>query len=139
MGLLNEFKEFAVKGNMVDLAVGIIIGGAFGKVVSSLVSDILMPPLGYLIGGINFTDIKVHLKTPIVQGFGTTLPEGVTINVGNFIQSLVDFVIIAFAVFIMVKAINRMHKRAEEVPAAPPPPTQQEELLAEIRDLLKKK
>ena len=139
MGMLKEFKEFAVKGNMVDLAVGIIIGGAFGKVVSSLVSDVLMPPLGYLIGGINFTDIKIHLKTPVLQGLGGTLPEGVTINVGNFIQSLVDFTIIAFAVFIMVKAINSMHKKAEEAPAAPAPPTKQEELLAEIRDLLKKK
>lgn len=139
MGMLKEFKEFAVKGNMVDLAVGIIIGGAFGKVVSSLVSDILMPPLGYLIGGINFTDIKIHLKTPTLQGFGNALPPSVTINVGNFIQSLVDFTIMAFAVFLMVKVISRLQRKATEAPASPPAPTKQEELLAEIRDLLKKK
>lgn len=134
--MLKEFKDFAVKGNMVDLAVGIIIGGAFGKVVSSLVSDILMPPLGYLIGGINFTDIKIHLKAPALTGKDIT---EVTINIGNFIQSLVDFTIIAFAVFLMVKAINAMHRKAEEAPAPPAPPTKQEELLGEIRDLLKNK
>jgi large conductance mechanosensitive channel len=135
MGMLKEFKEFAVKGNMVDLAVGIIIGGAFGKVVSSLVSDILMPPLGYLIGGINFTDIKIQLKAPALALMGKDAAE-VTINVGNFIQSLVDFTIIAFAVFLMVKAINTMHKKAEAAPAAP---TKDQELLMEIRDLLKKR
>ena len=133
MGILKEFKEFAVKGNMVDLAVGIIIGGAFGKVVSSLVSDILMPPLGYLIGGINFTDIKIHLKAPALALSGKGMDE-VTINVGNFIQSLVDFTIIAFAVFLLVKGINHLNRKAAEAPA----PTRQEELLGEIRDLLKK-
>ncbi len=138
MGMMQEFKEFAVKGNMVDLAVGIIIGGAFGKVVSSIVSDILMPPLGYLIGGINFTDIKIHLKAPAIDLAGRAAQE-VTINIGNFIQSLVDFTIIAFAVFLMVKAINQMHKKQAEAPAAPPAPTPQEVLLTEIRDLLKKK
>ena len=136
MGMWKEFKEFAVKGNMVDLAVGIIIGGAFGKVVSSIVSDILMPPLGYLIGGINFTDIKVHLQAPALAGKAA---QEVTINIGNFIQSLVDFTIIAFAVFLLVKGINRLQKKAAEAPAAPAPPTKQEELLTEIRDLLKKK
>lgn len=133
MGMLKEFREFAVKGSMVDLAVGIIIGGAFGKVVSSLVSDILMPPLGYLIGGINFTDIKIHLKAPALDLAGKGMAE-VTINVGNFLQSLVDFTIIAFAVFLLVKAINAMHRKAQEAPK----PTKQEELLADIRDLLKK-
>ncbi len=136
MSMLKEFKEFAVKGNMVDMAVAVIIGGAFGKVVSSIVSDLLMPPLGYLIGGINFTDIKIHLKAPAMMGKDAA---EVTINIGNFIQSLVDFTIIAFAVFLMVKAINSLHKKAEAVPAPPAPPTKQEELLAEIRDLLKKK
>ncbi len=136
MGLMKEFKEFAVKGNMVDLAVGIIIGGAFGKVVSSIVADVLMPPLGYLIGGINFTDIKIHLKAPALDLAGKAAQE-VTINIGNFIQSLIDFTIIAFAVFLMVKAINTLHRKAEAaVPAAPP---KQEVLLEEIRDLLKKK
>jgi large conductance mechanosensitive channel len=138
MGMLKEFKEFAVKGNMVDLAVGIIIGGAFGKVVSSIVSDILMPPLGFLIGGINFTDIKIHLKAPAIELAGRAAQE-VTINIGNFLQNLVDFTIIAFAVFLVVKVINTLHRKAEEVPAPPPPPTRQEELLSEIRDLLKKK
>src|SRR5208337_2652669 len=109
MGMLKEFKEFAVKGNMVDLAVGIIIGGAFGKVVSSIVSDVLMPPLGYLIGGINFTDIKIHLKAPAIDLAGKAAQE-VTINIGNFIQSLVDFGIVAFAVFLLVKGINRLHR-----------------------------
>ena len=136
MGIIKEFKEFAVKGNMVDMAVGIIIGGAFGKVVSSIVSDLLMPPLGFLIGGINFTDIKIHLMTPALAGKAA---QEVTINLGSFLQSLVDFTIIAFAVFLMVKAINTLHRKAETAPTAPPPPTKDQELLAEIRDLLKKK
>lgn len=138
MGMWKEFREFAVKGNMVDLAVGIIIGGAFGKVVSSIVSDVLMPPLGYLIGGINFTDIKIHLKAPAIDMAGKAAQE-VTINIGNFIQAMVDFTIISFAVFLMVKGINRLQRKAAEAPAAPAPPTKQEELLGEIRDLLKKK
>ncbi len=138
MGMLKEFKEFAVKGNMVDLAVGIIIGGAFGKVVSSIVSDVLMPPLGYLIGGINFTDIKIHLKAPAIDLAGKAAQE-VTINIGNFMQSLVDFTIVAFAVFLMLKGINKLHRKEAEAPAPPPPPTKEEELLTEIRDLLKKK
>ena len=136
MSIIKEFKEFAVKGNMVDLAVGIIIGGAFGKVVSSIVADVLMPPLGYLIGGINFTDNKIHLKPPI--DLSGKLAQEVTINIGNFIQSLVDFTIVAFAVFLMVKAINSLKKKEADAPAAPPAPTKQEELLCEIRDLLKK-
>jgi large conductance mechanosensitive channel len=134
MSIIKEFKEFAVKGNMVDLAVGIIIGGAFGKVVTSIVSDLLMPPLGYLIGGINFTDIKIQLKAQVLSAAGKTIQE-VDINVGNFIQSLVDFGIIAFAVFLIVKGINHMNRKAEEASA---PPTKQEELLMVIRDLLKK-
>ena len=139
MGMLKEFKEFAVKGNMVDLAVGIIIGGAFGKVVSSLVSDVLMPPLGLLIGGFNFTDIKIQLKEAVLDATGKIIHAPVTLNVGNFIQSLVDFTIVAFAVFLLVKAINSLHRKAKEAPAPPPPPTKQEELLGEIRDLLKQK
>jgi large conductance mechanosensitive channel len=135
MGMIKEFKEFAVKGNMVDLAVGIIIGGAFGKVVSSVVADLLMPPLGYLIGGINFTDIKIQLKAPVLNlATGRTTQE-VTINIGNFIQSLVDFGIIAFVVFLLVKGINRMQRKEAEIPV----PTKDQELLTEIRDLLKKK
>jgi large conductance mechanosensitive channel len=136
MGLIKELKEFAIKGNMIDLAVGIIIGGAFGKVVSSLVSDVFMPPLGLIIGGINFTDIKIKLKDAMMDGSGKTIHDAVTLNLGNFIQSLVDFGIIAFSVFIIVKVINTMNRKVAEAPA---PPTKQEELLAEIRDLLKKK
>jgi large conductance mechanosensitive channel len=119
---------------MVDLAVGVIIGGAFGKVVTSIVSDLLMPPLGYLIGGINFTDIKIHLKAPALAMSG--IVQEVTINIGNFIQSMVDFAIIAFAVFLVVKAINTLHRKVDTAPTAP---TKQEELLTEIRDLLKRK
>lgn len=138
MGMVKEFKEFAVKGNMMDLAVGIIIGGAFGKVVSSIVADVLMPPLGLLIGGLNFTDIKISLKDTVTDAAGKIHPA-VTLNIGNFIQSLVDSGIIAFAVFLLVKGINRMNRKAAEEPPVPAPPTQQEVLLAEIRDLLKKK
>jgi large conductance mechanosensitive channel len=130
---LKEFKEFAIKGNVVDLSVGIIIGGAFGKVVSSLVADILMPPLGYLIGGINFTDIKIRLKAPALDLVSPA--REVTINTGNFIQSLVDFTIVAFATFLMVQAINQMNRKKAEEPIAP---TKDQELLIEIRDLLKK-
>jgi large conductance mechanosensitive channel len=136
MSVIKEFKEFAVKGNVIDLAVGIIIGGAFGKVVSSIVADILMPPLGLLIGGINFTDIKLTLKDAVIDEAGKT-HQAVTINIGNFIQSLFDFTIIAFAVFLLMKAINAMNRKAEAA-AVPPEPTKQEELLTEIRDLLKK-
>jgi large conductance mechanosensitive channel len=139
MGMMKEFKEFAMKGNMIDLAVGIIIGGAFGKVVSSIVADVLMPPLGYLIGGINFTDIKIHLKAPAINLAGKELQE-VTINIGNFLQSLVDFTIVAFAVFLMIKGINALNRRAaaSNEPPPPAPPTKEEILLTEIRDLLKK-
>jgi large conductance mechanosensitive channel len=137
MSIVKEFREFAVKGNMMDLAVGIIIGGAFGKVVSSIVADVLMPPLGLLIGGLNFTDIKINLKEAMVDAAGKAHPA-VTLNLGNFIQSLVDFGIIAFAVFLLVKGINRMNRKAAEEPPVPAAPTKQEELLAEIRDLLKK-
>ncbi|MEW6426686.1 MAG: large-conductance mechanosensitive channel protein MscL [Thermodesulfobacteriota bacterium] len=134
MRVLQEFKEFAVKGNVVDMAVGIIIGGAFGKIVSSFVGDVIMPPLGLLIGGVDFTDLALKLK----EAAGET--PAVTLAYGKFIQNVVDFTIIAFAIFIMVKAINTL-KRKEEAPApapaAPPPPSREEVLLGEIRDLLK--
>jgi large conductance mechanosensitive channel len=136
MGLIKEFKEFASKGSVVDLAVGIIIGGAFGKIVSSLVSDIIMPPIGYIIGGLNFTDLKFTLLDGYVNNFGKVIPA-VTINIGNFIQTFIDFVIIAFALFLIIKGINKM-KRKQEKPAAPPEPSKSESLLTEIRDLLKK-
>ena len=133
MGMVSEFKEFAMKGNVVDMAVGIIIGAAFGKIVSSFVNDILMPPLGLAMGGVNFTDLNVVLKDAVGE------VEAVTINYGAFIQTIIDFLIIAFAIFIGIKAMNSMQKaREEEEEAAPPEPSAEEKLLTEIRDLLKK-
>jgi large conductance mechanosensitive channel len=137
MKLVDEFKAFAMKGNVVDMAVGIIIGAAFGKIVSSVVSDIIMPPLGLLIGGVNFTDLKVIMKA------ATDANPAVTWNYGNFLQVTFDFLIVAFAVFMLIKAINTANTKKKEAaapatPPAPPVPTQQEVLLSEIRDLLKK-
>ncbi len=134
-GLLSEFKNFAVKGNMIDMAVGIIIGAAFGKIVSSLVSDIIMPPIGLLVGGVNFTDLTLTLKEAVGD------VPAVTWNYGNFIQVIIDFLIVAWAVFMFVKAISLAKKKEEvaETPAPEPPaPGKEEILLTEIRDLLKK-
>ena len=136
--MMQEFKEFASKGNVVDLAVGIIIGGAFGKIVSSLVSDILMPPIGWLVGGLNFSDLKIEMKAPMIDSSGDLITRVVTINYGAFIQTTVDFIIIAFAVFMVVKLVNSMKRKQEET-AEPPKPSNQELLLMEIRDLLKNK
>jgi len=132
MKLLDEFKTFAMKGNVTDMAVGIIIGAAFGKIVSSMVGDIIMPPLGLLIGGVNFTELKVILKA------ATETNPAVTWNYGNFLQVTFDFLIVAFAVFMVIKAINASKKKEEAAPPAPPAPSKQEVLLSEIRDLLKK-
>jgi large conductance mechanosensitive channel len=132
MKLVDEFKAFAMKGNVVDMAVGIIIGAAFGKIVSSVVSDIIMPPLGLLIGGVNFTDLKLVLKV------ATDTHPAVTWNYGNFLQVTFDFLIVAFAVFMVIKAINAAKKKEEAAPTAPPAPSKEEVLLSEIRDLLKK-
>lgn len=137
---INEFKQFAVKGNAVDMAVGVIIGGAFGKIVSSIVEDIIMPPIGWIIGGVNFSDLKVTLPAMDVAGLEKLEPA--TINYGNFLQTTLDFIIIAFCVFLMVKGINRLAKKKAEEPAAPPAPpapSAEEKLLTEIRDLLKDK
>jgi len=128
MSVVKEFKDFAMKGNVVDLAVGIIIGGAFGKIVSSLVGDVLMPPLGLLIGGVDFRELVITLKS--------TPP--VLLRYGSFIQSIVDFTLIALAVFMLIKGINALKKSRDVVPIAPPKPPPQEVLLTEIRDLLKK-
>jgi len=137
--MLKEFKEFAMKGNVVDMAVGIIIGAAFGKIIASLVSDVIMPPIGVLIGGLSFTDIKIMMKDAVTDpATGKVIKEAVAIKIGNFIQTLVDFTIIAFAIFMMVKGMNKISKKKEEAPAPPPVPTKEQELLAEIRDLLKK-
>jgi large conductance mechanosensitive channel len=137
MSLMKEFKQFAMKGNVVDLAVGIIIGAAFGKIVSSVVNDIIMPPIGALIGGVDFTDLRLTLKAASVDDAGKAV-SAVTLNYGNFVQTTIDFLIIAFAVFMIIKAINRMKKKEEAAPSAPPKPSNEEVLLTEIRDLLKK-
>ncbi len=134
MAIVKEFKEFAMRGNVVDLAVGVIIGAAFGKIVTSLVNDIIMPPIGYLTGGIDFKNLTVLIK----KGDPTKKIADVTINYGNFINTLIEFLIIAFCIFMIVKAINSL-KRPEEIPpTAPPEPTREEVLLTEIRDLLAK-
>jgi large conductance mechanosensitive channel len=129
--MMSEFKAFAMRGNVVDMAVGIIIGGAFGKIVSSFVKDVIMPPIGLAVGGVNFSDLAVTLK----QASGDI--AAVTLNYGAFLQTVFDFLIIAFAIFMAIKAMNSMRKKEEEKPAAPPAPTKEEVLLTEIRDLLK--
>jgi large conductance mechanosensitive channel len=131
MSLIAEFKQFAMRGNVVDMAIGIIIGGAFGKIVSSFVGDVMMPPLGILIGGVDFTDLSVTLAA------ATESAPAVVLGYGKFIQTIIDFTIIAFAIFLLIKAMNRMQKKEEAKPAEPPPPPAQEVLLREIRDLLK--
>ena len=131
MSVLIELKEFMMRGNVVDMAVGVIVGGAFGKIVSSLVSDIIMPPIGVVLGGVNFSDLKVTLKEAVGDA------AAVTINYGSFVQTVFDFVIIASAIFFAIKGINMLQKKKEEAPAAPPAPTKEETLLTEIRDLLK--
>jgi large conductance mechanosensitive channel len=140
--MLKEFKEFALKGNVLDMAVGIIIGAAFGTIVQSLVRDIIMPPIGLALGGVDFTDLFITLRQGTVGGPYTTLAEAqeagaVTINYGVFVNGVISFVIIAFAVFMLVKAFNKL-KRADEIaPVAPPPPSAEVTLLTEIRDALK--
>jgi large conductance mechanosensitive channel len=131
MSIISEFKAFAMRGNVVDMAVGVVIGGAFGKIVTSFVSDVLMPPIGVLIGGVDFSGIKLTLK----QAVGDA--AAVTLNVGSFIQAIVDFTIIAFAIFLVVKGMNAMKKPGP--PAAPPEPPADVKLLTEIRDLLSRR
>ncbi|QTF06910.1 large-conductance mechanosensitive channel protein MscL [Brenneria izadpanahii] len=132
MSIIKEFREFAMRGNVVDLAVGVIIGAAFGKIVSSLVSDIIMPPLGLLIGGVDFKQFSLVLRA--AQG---DVPA-VVMHYGVFIQNIFDFVIVAFAIFIAIKLMNKLRRKQEDAPAAPPKPSAEEKLLTEIRDLLKK-
>ena len=144
MGFLKEFKEFAVKGNVMDMAVGVIIGGAFGKIVTSVVNDIIMPPVGLLVGGVDFSDMKLTLKQAVLDAAGAVVTPAVTWNYGAFVQQVVDFTILAFCVFLMVKLMNRLTKKPAPAPAPapapePPKPSNEEVLLAEIRDLLKEK
>ena len=134
---IEEFKQFAMRGNVLDMAVGVIIGGAFGKIVSSLVDDIIMPPVGWLIGGVNFSDLKVTLPSVNVAGEEF---KAATINYGNFLQTCLDFLIVAFCIFLLIKMVNRFTaKKKEEAPKPAPEPSNEEKLLAEIRDLLKNK
>ena len=141
MPILKEFKDFAMRGNVIDMAVGVVIGGAFGKIVSSLVADIVMPPIGLLVGGVNFADLTVILRPEeIVDG---VQQAAVTLNYGSFLQTTFDFLIIAFAIFFFVRTINRLtlkNKEAEAVAVeTPPAPSKEETLLTEIRDILKEK
>jgi len=136
MGMISEFRQFAMRGNVVDLAVGVIIGSAFGKIVSSFVADVLMPPIGALLGGTDFTGFKIILKDKIVEG-DKIVKQAVTLNYGNFIQVTIDFLIIAFSIFMMIKLINSMNKKNLPPPPPPAEPTNEEKLLIEIRDLLK--
>jgi large conductance mechanosensitive channel len=137
MGFVQEFKQFAMKGNVVDMAVGIIIGAAFGKIVSSFVADVVMPPIGMIVGGMDFSDLKMTLKdATTVDGAEVA---AVTVNYGAFANVVIDFVIVAFAIFIVIKAMNTLKKKEEIAPSAPPPPSKEEVLLGEIRDLLKKR
>ncbi len=133
MKLVQEFKQFAMRGNVMDMAVGIIIGAAFGKIVSSFVADVLMPPLGLLIGGVDFSNLAIVMK----QAVGDT--PAVTLGYGKFIQTVVDFLIIAFAIFLVIKGMNSLNRKKEAAPAPPPAPPKQEVLLTEIRDLLKER
>ena len=138
--MFKEFKEFALRGNVIDMAVGIIIGAAFSTIVKSLVSDIIMPPIGVLVGGIDFSDLFLVVKEGVTAGPYATLAAAadagaVTINYGQFINHVISFIIVAFAIFMVIRGINKLHKKEEDAPSAPP---RQEVLLAEIRDLLKK-
>lgn len=135
MSMMKEFKAFAMKGNVVDMAVGIVIGGAFGKIVSSFVSDVLMPPIGMLLGGMDFSKLSMELAPAVVEN-GEVVKAAVSLNYGMFINTVIDFLIIAFAIFMVVKAMNNMKQKEEAAP--PPGPSTSEKLLMEIRDSLKK-
>jgi len=133
MSLLADFKKFAMRGNVIDLAVAVVIGAAFGRIVTSFVNDVLMPPIGLMLGGVDFAEFMITLKD------ATEEAAAVTINYGAFIQQVVDFTIVAFAIFMVIKGFERMKKKEEVKPATPPKPSAEETLLAEIRDLLKEK
>jgi large conductance mechanosensitive channel len=133
MGIVKEFKQFAMRGNVLDMAIGIIIGAAFGKIVSSLVSDVIMPPIGLLIGGMDFSNLSIVIKQ------ATEGSDAVVLKYGVFINTVIDFLIVAFAIFLMIKGINTLKKKEEEKPSVPPAPTKSELLLAEIRDELRKR
>jgi large conductance mechanosensitive channel len=134
MGMLKEFKEFAMRGNVIDLAVAVVIGGAFGKIVTSFVNDVIMPPIGLLLGGVDFSELKIMLKDAVGE------VEAVTLNYGSFVNTVIDFAIVALAIFLAVKSLNSLKKKQPAPPPPPPPaPTKEEILLTEIRDLLARK
>jgi large conductance mechanosensitive channel len=133
MGFVKEFKEFAMRGSVIDLAIGVIIGAAFGKIVSSLVNDVLMPPIGLLVGNLDFSNLAVTLK------HAADKTPAVMLKYGMFINNVIDFIIVAFVIFLSIKAINKLKRKTEEKPAVPPEPTREELLLTEIRDILKSK
>ncbi len=138
MNWLREFRQFAVRGNVLDMAVGIIIGAAFGKIVSSLVADILMPPIGKMMGNVDFSNLFIVLGSGSYPSLAAAKAAGAaTLNYGLFINTIIDFIIVAFAIFLMVKGVNVMRRREDAKAAPPPPPSAEEKLLAEIRDLLK--
>lgn len=138
MSIVQEFKAFAMRGNVVDMAVGVIIGAAFGKIVSSLVADVIMPPIGAMTGGVKFTDLKWDVLPAQTDALGAVVKQAVTINYGNFLQVTFDFIIVAFVIFMLIRGMNAMKKKEEAKPSAPPAPTKDQVLLTEIRDLLKK-
>ena len=137
MGMMTEFREFAMRGKVIDLAVGVVIGGAFGKIVSALVDKVIMPPIGLLIGGVDFSKLAVTLKAATVDAAGKEVPA-VVLAYGEFINAVIQFIIVAFAIFMVVKVINRLHRKPAEAPAAPPEPTEEVLLLRDIRDSLRK-
>lgn len=136
MSLVKEFKAFAMRGNVVDMAVGIIIGGAFGKVVSSMVNDVIMPPIGMLLGNVDFSQMAIMLKKESIDAAGSKIP-GVTLGYGMFVNTIVNFFIVALAIFVVIKLMNAAKKKEEAAPAAPPPPSAEEKILTEIRDILR--
>jgi large conductance mechanosensitive channel len=138
MGMMKEFKDFAMRGNVVDLAVAVVIGGAFGKIVTSLVGDVIMPPIGLALGGVDFTNLQLTLKEAVVNAEGVEEVAAVAIRYGAFVQTIVDFLIVAWAIFMVVRAMNSMKKKEEAAPAPPPQPSEEVLLLREIRDNLKR-
>jgi large conductance mechanosensitive channel len=137
MGMMSEFKEFAMRGNVIDLAVGVVIGGAFGKIITSLVNDVVMPVIGKVVGGVNFTELAVVLTPAQMGADGKEVAAAVLLRYGAFIQSIIDFALIAFAIFVAIRVINRLQRKQEEAPAAPAAPAEDVVLLREIRDALR--
>jgi large conductance mechanosensitive channel len=139
MSMVKEFKEFISRGNVVDLAVGVIIGGAFGAIVGSLVKDVIMPPIGYMMSGIDFSALKLMITPDVVDATGKITKAGVAISYGNFLNTLINFLIVAAVIFLVVKGVNSLKRKEAEAPAEPPAPTTDQKLLMEIRDLLAKR